>query len=155
AEADKLRDELARHREAFDPLLGTGTEGAPLKLGTVSEKVAAGKPQLGTVTETIPGKPRRVQMREQRAQKGVKAVPRLAGAEECGGGKVYVPYYSTEGGGARVPAAVIPSPGGVVGRLRSLTPRSRQFTGQSLLSGKVPENTTGLVARQALRAVRY
>lgn len=42
----------------------------------------AAAPNLGTVTETIPGKPRRVHLREQAAAKGVKAKPQLVGAED-------------------------------------------------------------------------
>jgi hypothetical protein len=109
-------------------------------------------PPLGTVTTTIPGKPRRVHLREQQARKRVKATPRLAGAEGFKGGEVYVPGFVSE---PKLGGAISRPSGTVVGRVRGLISKSKPYTGEALQKGKVPENTTGLVSRQTLRAVRY
>jgi hypothetical protein len=69
-------------------------------------------------------------------------------------GETYVPYYKTE---PRVsPNAPRQGSGGVVGRVKNIIPkRGKQFTGSALEHGLVPDNTTGLVARQYKRAIRY
>jgi hypothetical protein len=120
-------------------------------LNTLSESRIEGKakPSLGEVTETIPGKPRRVHLREVREQ---KAGGRIVGSE-FQGGEAYIPGYAGE---PRLPSSR-PSAGsgGVVGQVRKIVSRNKPYTGESLLKGQVPENTTGLVSRQAIRAVRY
>jgi hypothetical protein len=68
-------------------------------------------------------------------------------------GRNYVPYYETEKGAARGAAASAAGP--IVGKAQGIVPKSKTFSGAALERGKVPPNTTGLVARQLQRAYRY
>lgn len=110
-------------------------------------------PQLPTVTETIPGKPRRVQLREQQAVKGVQATPRFVGGEQARPGRGYVSHQTESG---KLPGGhIAASPGPVIGEPKSYISKTKHFTGKNLRSGLVPDNTTQLVADHLRRAVRY
>lgn len=67
-------------------------------------------------------------------------------------GRNYVPEYSSEIKPAKSPIAK----GGpnVIGKARGVV-SSKRYSGQAKLAGESPDNTTGLVARQMERAVRY
>jgi hypothetical protein len=107
-------------------------------------------PPLGKVTETIPGKPRRVRLREQAARKGERATPRLAGAEDFKGGQMRVPYT----------ASTPPRSQGRAAEYRGGTPRApgsttKPFTGGLLRSGNFRDDTARQVAESGVEAQRY
>jgi hypothetical protein len=66
-------------------------------------------------------------------------------------GRNFVSYALTEPNGAA--AAAARSPGAVVGGVKNLVPK-QSFTGEGLRAGLVPQDTTGIVSRGMLRAIR-
>jgi hypothetical protein len=68
-------------------------------------------------------------------------------------GRNYVPYYQSERRGSR--SAISATPGPVVGRVRSIVPKTKTFSGKSLEQANVPPKTTALVSRQIERAYRF
>lgn len=77
----------------------------------------------------------------------------VVGGEDARPGRQYVPYYSTEtkAGG---PAAS-PMGGPVLGKVKKIISKSKPLTGEAQLQAHVPDNTTGIVARQMERSYRY
>lgn len=104
---------------------------------------------LPSLTETIPGKPRRVQLPTIEAS---KAGGRFVGGESARPGRGYVPYKTVEPRAPKSGRASAASP--VVGKAKSFLTK-KPFTGSGLEHGKVPDNTTGLVARHMRAAYRY
>jgi hypothetical protein len=76
----------------------------------------------------------------------------LIGGEGARPGRGYVTYRSSLPKAAKSPAAA--SPGPVVGAVKSFIP-SKEITYQNLEAGKVPDNTTRLVAQNMRDAARY
>ncbi|HET8894444.1 MAG TPA: hypothetical protein VFM96_10150 [Gaiellaceae bacterium] len=76
-----------------------------------------------------------------------------AGSIFAGEGRNYVPYYEVEGKAPKTPIAGASS--SIVGRPQKIVSQSKAMTGANLEQGIVPDNTTGLVARQMARAYRY
>lgn len=104
----------------------------------------------GTLTETIPGKPRKVHLREQAAVKGVKAKPRLAGAEDFAGGDFRIPYTSQV-----APRAHEGTPQFRGGPPKAPTSTKKPFTGGLLRSGNFRDDAARQVAESGVEAQRY
>lgn len=105
---------------------------------------------FGALTETIPGKPRRVHLREQRATKGVKATPRLAGAEDFAGGDFRVPYTARQ-----APRAHEGTPNFRGGVPRKPSSTTNAYTGGLLRSGNFRDDAARQVAESGVEAQRY
>lgn len=78
----------------------------------------------------------------------------VVGGEDARAGRQYVPYYSSEtrsGGPAATPRANTP----VIGKVRKLVSKNKPLTGEAQLNAHVPDNTTGIVARQMQRAYHF
>jgi hypothetical protein len=152
AEREQLQHAINRSGEASlegvkaPPLPPSGK---PVEIPPVSNPHRNTIVQLGTRLEAAQAKVDRVEAAVEKRQKPTGIV----GGETARPGRGFVPYKTLE---QKAPNPLRPASasGPIVGKTRPFISK-KPFTGHGLEHGIVPDNTTGLVARNMRRAYRY